>query len=234
MRLARLEQQVARCTIRAPHDGQVILAHKPKRGVRIQEGLAVRQKQPLIYLPDLAQLEVHVWLHETVVDRVRPGMRARVRPEGLCRTLPGEVVSIDVMPITDTTGADDSEVKYYQGRVRLAEVPPDLRLGETTEVEIDVSVRQSALVVPAEAVVREDGHYVCYVVGPDGLGRRRVSLGDATVNWQEIVGGLAEGEAVALPRASRTAEHTITDRQQDSEPARWTSESIWPVSGAAP
>src|SRR5262249_54827171 len=38
-RLAQLEQQIARCTIRAPHDGQVILAHKPKRGVRIDEGL---------------------------------------------------------------------------------------------------------------------------------------------------------------------------------------------------
>jgi HlyD family secretion protein len=212
-RLARLEQQIARCTIRAPHDGVVILAHKPKRGVRIQEGLSVRQKQPLVYLPDLSQLEVHVWLHETVVDRIRPGMRARVRPEGLCRTVPGEVVSIDVMPIADTTGAADPDVKYYRGRVRLAHVPPDLRLGATTDVEIDVTVRQSALVVPAEAVVREDGRYVCYVVGPDGLARRPVSLGHATVNWQEIVGGLAEGEAVALPRAARGTFHTITDRQ---------------------
>jgi HlyD family secretion protein len=212
-RLARLEQQIARCTIRAPHDGQVILAHKPKRGVRIQEGLSVRQKQPLVYLPDLSQLEVHVWLHETVVDQVRPGMRARVRPEGLCGILPGEVVSIDVMPIADTTGGADPDVKNYRGRVRLDKVRPDLRLGATTDVEIDVAVRQASLVVPAEAVSREDGKDVCYVVGRDGLARRLVSLGHATPNLQEIVAGLAEGEAVALPRASRSADHTIADRQ---------------------
>jgi hypothetical protein len=35
-RLAPLEHQIALCTIRAPHDGQVILAHKPKRGLTIQ------------------------------------------------------------------------------------------------------------------------------------------------------------------------------------------------------
>ena len=37
-RLARLRRQVASCTIRAPHDGLLIYAHKPKRGVRIEEG----------------------------------------------------------------------------------------------------------------------------------------------------------------------------------------------------
>src|SRR5262249_30005689 len=100
-RLARLQLQIARCTIRAPHDGQVILAHRPKRGLRIEEGLSVRQKQVLIYLPDLDRLEIHVWLHETVVDKVRPGIRARVRPEGSSRWVRGEVTSIDLLPVTD-------------------------------------------------------------------------------------------------------------------------------------
>jgi HlyD family secretion protein len=204
-RLAQLEQEVALCTIRAPHDGQVILAHKPKRGLRIEEGLWVRQKQALIFLPDLSRLEVHVWLHETVVDQVRPGMQARVRPEGFPRVLQGEVVAIDLLPIADRSNGASPEVKCYRGRVRLAEVPPDLRLGMSAEVEIGIAVRHAALVVPSQTVILEDGRHVCYVAGRHGLARRPVSLGHATPEWIEIIEGLAEGEEVALPPAFPTA-----------------------------
>jgi HlyD family secretion protein len=210
-RLARLEQQIARCTIRAPHDGQVVFAHKPKRGLRIEEGLWVRQNQPLIYLPDPSRLEVHVRLHETVVDQVRPGMRAWVRPEGFPRRLHGKVAAIDLLPITDSTDRVSPEVKYYRARVELAEVPPDLPLGMTTVVEIEIAVRHGALVVPPQAVVLEDGRHVCYVLGRGGLARRPVSLGHATPDWLEVVEGLAEGEEAALPRAASKAPPSVSD-----------------------
>jgi HlyD family secretion protein len=201
-RLAHLEQQLALCTIRAPHDGQVILAHKPKRGVRIEEGLWVRQKQALVYLPDMSRLEIHVWLHETVVDQVRAGMRARVRPEGSLQWICGELTTIDLFPSTDRNDRPGSDVNSYRGRVRLAEVPPDLRLGLTAEVEIEIGLRHNVLVVPAQTMTREDGRFVCHVMGRDGLVRRPVSLGSSTPDWLEVVEGLAEGEEVALPQAS--------------------------------
>jgi HlyD family secretion protein len=226
-RLARYEEQIARCTIRAPHDGQVILAHKPKRGVQIEEGLWVRQKQALIYLPDLSRLEVHVWLHETVVNQVRPGMRARVRPEGSSRWLPGEVGAIDLLPASDDRAGPD--VKCYRGRVRLAEVPKDLRLGLSAEVEIELAVLHDALVVPAGAVSREEGRYVCYVLGKDGLARRPVSLGHATPDWQEVVEGIAEGEEVALPRSSPMA---LPAGGQGTAPPR-TESSDFPLADQA-
>ncbi len=68
-RLVELTRQVELCTMRAPHDGILIYAHKPKRGVRIEAGMPVRQRQELFYLPDLSRMEVQVLLHETVVAR---------------------------------------------------------------------------------------------------------------------------------------------------------------------
>jgi HlyD family secretion protein len=197
-RLTKLEDQIARCTIRAPHDGLVLLAHKPKRDLRIEEGLSVRQKQALIYLPDLSRLEVHVWLHQTVVNQVHPGMRARVRTEDSPRVLTGEVTTIDPLPIADSQDRVGEEVKYYRGRVRLDEVPRDLRLRATAEVEISIAARRAAVVVPAQAVVLEEGRHVCYVLDRDGLARRPISLGQATPDWLEVTEGLAEGEEVAL------------------------------------
>src|SRR5208283_4285860 len=118
-RLADLEQQIARSVIRAPHDGIVVLAHKPKSGVRIEEGLWVRQNQPLMYLPDWTRLEVQVELHETVLRHVRPGMKVLVRLEGSDQALSGKLESIDFLPQVDHTSRIDREVKPYLGHVRL-------------------------------------------------------------------------------------------------------------------
>ncbi len=57
-RLAMLERQVEACTIRAPHDGFVIHANDARRQIVIEEGMPVRQRQPLFYLPDLKDMEI--------------------------------------------------------------------------------------------------------------------------------------------------------------------------------
>jgi HlyD family secretion protein len=135
-RLAQLRRQVAACTIRAPHDGMLIYAHKPRKGVTIQEGLWVRQNQELLYLPDPSRLEVQVLLHETVLDRVRPGMRARVRPEGSPGLLEGTLSTIDWLPVVDCGSWSSGEVKQFVGHIVLDATPRPARLGMTTEVQI--------------------------------------------------------------------------------------------------
>ena len=86
-RLAKLTKQVEYCTIRAPHDGVLYYYKDPNPRSRnpavIEEGMSVRQRQELFYLPDLSELEVQMALNESVVNRVQPGMRAKVRFEAL-------------------------------------------------------------------------------------------------------------------------------------------------------
>ncbi len=199
-RLAALGNQVEQCTIRAPHDGLLIYAHKPKRGVRIEEGMTVRQEQELFYLPDPSRLEVQVLLHETVVVKVQPGMRARVWIEGLGESMEGTLSVIDPLPLADRSVWSSGEVKNYMGRIPLELKGRTIGPGATVEVEIARDVLRDRLVVPVESVRREDGQDVCYVRAPDGLERRRVSVGEADASWQEVIEGLAEGEQVAVPR----------------------------------
>jgi multidrug resistance efflux pump len=197
-RLADLERQIAQAVIRAPHDGQVVLVHKPKRGVKIEEGLWVRQNQPLIYLPDSTRLEVSVRFHETVLDRVRPEHRVRVKLEGSDRVVLGELVSIDALPVMERNSRVGQEVKYYLGQVSLDEVPGQLRLGMTAEVTVETAVRSEALVVPPGAIGGGAGGHFCLVATPHGLARRPVVLGLATPLQQEVTRGLEEGEEVVL------------------------------------
>ena len=59
-RFELLQKQVDRCTIRAPHDGVLFYYKSPssRQSATIDEGMAVRQRQALFYLPDLSEMEV--------------------------------------------------------------------------------------------------------------------------------------------------------------------------------
>jgi HlyD family secretion protein len=214
-RLTELGRQVDQCTIRAPHDGMLLYAHKPKRGVRIEEGMSVHQNQELFYLPDLSRMEVQVLLHETVVERVRPGMPARIRLVGDSDPLEGTLKVIDPLPIADRSQWSSGEVKNYLGHIAVDPGSRTLRPGATAEVAIAVATVRDALVVPIEAPHREGGRDVCYVLGPDGFEPRTVALGWADDAWQEVTAGIIEGEEVvlsAVPSAAIWPEARATGR----------------------
>jgi HlyD family secretion protein len=194
-RLAKLEKQVELCTIRAPHDGFVIYANDERREIRIEEGMYVRQKQDLMYLPDLDQMEVVAALHESIMPEIAKGMRARVVVEGMPnRRLEGHVTNIAVLPTFNWW----SDVRYFDGKVKLDNPPRGILPGMTAHVEIALNRRDHVLAVPAEAVSQEDGREICYVVHDDGLDRREVKLGESTQDFLEISEGLHEGEQVVL------------------------------------
>lgn len=198
-RLENLRRQIENCTIRAPHDGFLIYANDPGRQVVLEPGMTVRQLQRLFYLPDLSKMEVSALLHESVVDKVGPGMRAQVRVEGLPgRVLEGHVVSIARLPTRNFF----SEVPYYSALVKIDTIPRGLRPGMSAEVEIATARRSDVLAIPPEAMTIEDGHEVCYVAGDDGPERREVSIGQATQDQLEVTRGLKEGEQVVLDPAA--------------------------------
>ena len=194
-RLEKLERQVELCTIRAPHDGLVIYANDARRDIQIEPGISVRQKQDLMYLPDLNDMEVVTQLHESVIKRVAPGMRAQVVVEGLRnRRLEGHLRSIAQLPISEWR----SDVRFFEGIVKIDSVPERILPGMTAQVDLELDRRENVLVVPNEAVSYENGERVCYVAHDEGLERREVAIGEMTEDLVEITLGLEEGERVVL------------------------------------
>ncbi len=194
-RLAMLEKQVKACTIVAPHDGFVIHANDARRQIVIEEGMPVRQRQPLFYLPDLKDMEVVAQLHESIVNDVRAGMSAKVEVESHPdREMDGRVKVVSQLPTLDWR----SEVRYYDAIVKLDKSPDGLRPGMTAQIEFEMPRRQNVLAVPTEAVTSADGHDICFVVHEEGLERRDVKLGQVTREMTEVTQGLREGEQVVL------------------------------------
>jgi HlyD family secretion protein len=194
-RLASLVKQVEHCTVRAPHDGFVIYANNAERELFIEPGVPVRQRQQLFYLPDLNDMEVVAMLHESIVHRINPGMRATVQVEGMTnRRIEGHVQSVAPMATLNPR----SDVRYFEGTVKLENVPGGIRPGMSAQVTIALPRVENVLTVPPEAVRFENGHDFCFVVHEDGLERREVKLGQVTHEASEVTEGLEEGEQVVL------------------------------------
>jgi HlyD family secretion protein len=194
-RLDQLERQVENCTIRSPHDGMLIYANNSDRQLFIEPGLPVYQHQQLFYLPDLSNMQVVALLHESVVDHIGLGYRAKVRIEGLSeRQIEGHVRGIAPMTIFNVR----TDVQYYEGTIALENSIEGLRPGMTAEVELAMPRRENVLAIPPEAVRLENGHDVCLVVHEDGLEHREVKLGEVTSDMAEVTAGLAEGEQIVL------------------------------------
>jgi multidrug efflux pump subunit AcrA (membrane-fusion protein) len=87
-------------------------------------------------------------------------------------------------------------VKNYLARVKIHNVPPNLRPGMSAEVEIHTAHHPESIVIPNTAVAVEGGRKFCYVQVAAGLERRPVEVEGATRDFVRVLSGLDEGEVV--------------------------------------
>jgi HlyD family secretion protein len=201
-----LQKQVDRCTIRAPQDGVLLYNKDRRQATPIEEGMVVRERQALFYLPDLSEMEVQVALNESVVDRVSPGQRVTVTFEALPKlVLTGRVASVGQIPLLQMSGGGggggqpmDTGVRFFVSIVKLDSVTDQLKPGMSTMVDFVLSRRENVLAIPHQAVRSDGGKKVCYVAHDESLIRRVVKIGQDTADMVEVLEGLQEGEMVAL------------------------------------
>lgn len=219
-RLKRLLAQLEKTVIRAPQSGMVVYANDPTRGrmgsqsPQIEEGAMVREQQTIFRLPDLSQMQVKVTVHESKVDQITPGMRARIRVQA--QEFQGVVASVANQP--EPTMWFSSQVKEYATYVKIAGEAKELRPGMTAEVEILVAHLKDVLTVPVAAVVEQRGKYYCWVRKENRLERRPLVLGASNDKFIEVKDGVAAGDEVVLnPRA-------VIAEARTEEPAAETTE----------
>ena len=196
----RAAQELKDCVIRAEQSGLVIYpsAASWKTTPDITEGATVRKDQVLLLMPDLTQMQVNLGIHESVIDRVRPGLKAIV-------TLPDRTLEASVSKVASVT----RPAGWWTGNVvkydTLIELPSEegLKPGMSAEIEVVLAVHPDVLLIPVAAVVEtEDGNY-CWVQSRDesnqaGPQKRLLELGDSNDVFIEVIAGLNEGEKVIL------------------------------------
>ncbi len=194
-RLDREEQQLENCVIFAQSSGMVIhpSAAAWKETPDIEEGATVRQDQVLLIIPDLAKMQVKVGIHESKVDRVKPGMPAKIALQDLI--IDGKVDS--VASITKPAGWWTGNVVKYDTIIMIAS-PEGLKPGMSAGVEIVLAEHNDVPTIPVAAVVETDKEYYCWVKTPTGQQRRSLQLGDSNDQFIVVQAGVKEGDEVIL------------------------------------
>ncbi len=202
-RLAKLQDQLVACTIRAPGDGLVVygssVGRNPwRRDPPLQIGQEVYSNQLLVILPDTAAMVASVRVHETQSSRVQIGMPATVKIDAVSKLqLKASVRSVGVM--AEQTGMG-SQVREFTIRL-LIEGSNDWELKPSMRCKADILLGrvENALAVPIQAVYVERGK--AYVWTPSGQStwtKQNVVTGRNSETMIEIKSGLEEGQLVLL------------------------------------
>lgn len=194
-RLARAQEELEQCVVRADRSGLVIYpsAAAWKNTPDITEGASVRKDQVLLLMPDLTQMQVKVGIHESMVDRIKQGMPARITlPE---RTLDGEVES--VAAVTRPAGWWTGNVVKYDTIIKLPSVE-GLKPGMSAEVEVTMEECRDVLTIPVAAVLETEEGDFCWVKTEKEPVRRAIKLGATDDAFIVVKAGLHEGDQVVL------------------------------------
>ena len=218
----KMLSQIEACTIRSPREGMVVHANTLEGGRTpnsplIFEGATVRERQPVIHLPDLSRMQVNARIHETKVSMLSEGLDVSVHVDARGGEIFHGVVD-QVAQVPNSASWPNVNVKEYTTTIRLTddvERLATLKPGMTAEVEIMVDRLESVLQAPIQSCVERAGRYFAWVQEDDSdLTRHEIQLGKSNDVAAEIVAGLAEGEKVVLnPRSVLADEVALLEQE---------------------
>lgn len=188
-KLDEIDGQIAKCRVCAPQDGQVVYAnlvdHHGTAEFVVEAGAMVRERQVLFNLPDPTNMQIETEIAESRIHLVSEGMPASIRVEAMeNRTLRGEVTKVN--KYAEPSSFWSATTKQYGALVKVLDPPPELRVGLTAEVQIEVEQRDDALQIPVQSVYQHGGQTFCLIQ----RGR----------NWdtREVVISSTNGQTVAI------------------------------------
>lgn len=200
----RIKSQLKYCVIKAPQRGMVVYGNDPDRRDRsdapqIEEGAMMRERQTILRLPDLNDMQVETTVHESHVPHIRTGMPALIQILG--RPWRGHVKSIASRPAPPSRYS--TPTKNYTVFVAVDGNTAGLRPGMTAQVEILLADKRDICTIPVTAVVEQKDEFYAWVKKPTGPEKRTVTLGTSDDRVIEIKSGIKEGDEVILnPRAT--------------------------------
>lgn len=197
----KLTKQIDKCILRAPGPGIVVYANESNRfgsnQALVEEGASVRERQPIFKLPDLNKMRVNTKVHESMVNRITAGLKARIRVDSFAQQqLTGTVDQ--VQPMADANNFFSSDIKVYTTFIAIDDPPDGLRPGMSAQVDILVTQLDDVLSVPVQSILEFKGKDYVFVKTSNGPIRKEVKLGITNDTLIEIKEGLREGEELAM------------------------------------
>ncbi len=120
---------------------------------------------------------------------------ARVFPGQTATTLP--VAGVDYQLVVRRVYPEVEDGRFEVDLDFVGEVPEGIRRGQTIRFRLEMSDPADALLIPRGGFLQTTGGSWVYVVGDDGLARRRdIQVGRQNPQFVEVIGGLERGESI--------------------------------------
>ena len=179
-RLAQMEDQLARTSIRAPFSG-IVVERLMMPGERVDIGKNV------VRIVDQQHLEVIARAPLEYYSYVKPGQELVVRT--------GNVVATGKVRTVVAVGSE----KTHQFELRLDIESGSFPVGQTLRVSVPTSNARDALVVPRDALVLRPGGISVFVVDGDQKAKQvMVTTGIGSGDRIEVSGDLSDGNTVII------------------------------------
>lgn len=200
-RLKFYEDQVSSCRIVAPQDGQVVYANESDRrgdsSTVIEEGVMVRDGQPIIRLPDPSAMQVIVKVNDSKINSVAGGQRALIRldtdPEN---PIEGIVRKVASFPLPRRWYQAPIEYEVF---VDVVDQDEEVRPGLRAKVEIFVEQIDSVVQAPVSSLVQnESGDYFVLKTVDEEVVPTQVQIGPNNEQHVVIESGLKPGDSVLI------------------------------------
>jgi HlyD family secretion protein len=173
--------------IRAPMDGTVY-------DFDLKQGTFVNAGDPIAKIGKLDRVRVTVYVDEPDLGKVRQGEVVNITWDAL----PGHQWKgeVDKLP-TQIVPLGTRQV----GEVGCVIENPQLDLIPNANInaEIQATVVENALAVPKEAIRREGSETGVFLLQGDRVMWRKIGLGVSNYTKSQVISGLSDGDAVALP-----------------------------------
>lgn len=184
----KIKQEILDGQILAPFAGEVRFINLPEN----DEAVVMPANAPVARLVETNKYKIELNLPRAQLEPLQEGMAVRISAASLAgASLPGKITALPRPFGTSQGSLTEVEVSNPADAAKLHE-------GTTVAVSIDLRSKQDALVIPRNALREENQLYYVVVVVGDQPTRADVAVGIISDDWVEILGGLQEGQAVAI------------------------------------
>jgi HlyD family secretion protein len=203
-KMDHLKEQFDDCTIKAPADGMVVYASSGDRNAQnpIQEGATVRERQPLLRLPDTSRMCAQLRIAEGSVGDLKEGQRATVRIVNYPLPLPAKVTKISVL-VDNNQRWWNPDLKEYPVELTLDETPTGLKPGMGCRAEVFINRIPDALAVPLPTIYSSGPDSYVFLRAGDTVRPVKVKLGATNETHAQILDGVSTGDQVLVLQAGQ-------------------------------
>ncbi|SCZ79734.1 efflux RND transporter periplasmic adaptor subunit [Acidaminobacter hydrogenoformans] len=178
------KSQLDNTSLKSPIAG-IVSVRNATQGELISGGV------PAFTIVDLSTVVVEISVMQELVNKVAMG-----------DTVALEIAAAGPGPFTGTVTAvspsADPRTQAYLMKIEVSNTDGAIKGGMLASVSLATESRESAIVVPLDAVIDDNGKNIVFVAEGDVASRREVATGLSDGVYVEISGGVAEGDKVII------------------------------------